>query len=334
MEPQSNPKSRSLSRPAAAGPFAFKNRIISFWCAVGLTFSCAAGQAPPVAVDSEARTDESDQSAALKVLEQVAENQGGARIARNLRNFRASFKLELFDPEKGRGNFEIERVFAFEGDSGIIWTRKRLSAEKKTTTLVHNGTDAWRVGKKGELTIFTDKPSLFKTDITNLEDDIRLTGQLLRFFFVSTLIDKVKELELTGERSEGGVPKAVLEGRTTAWLGEVAPGGEVALESPVLLTITVDRKKNIIDEVKLIDLSRDGLTRIFRFTKYFRNPQGILVPGNIKVFNKKEGPHEMQIGFDVEILEKENAEGKRVKVPCPQIEFNVDIPEELFTLPA
>ena len=126
---------------------------------------------------------------AVMILEEAAVLQGGDEIQADLKNFRAAFNLELFDPDEGRGNFYVERFFAYRDDSGIMWTKRRRDDPRAPCSVtVYNGEEAWRIGEKGRVQIFTDRPSQYKTDLENLLDDVRLTAQMFRFFFRHILI--------------------------------------------------------------------------------------------------------------------------------------------------
>jgi len=264
---------------------------------------------------------------AVMILEEAAVLQGGEEIQADLKNFRAVFNLELFDPDEGRGNFYVERFFAYRDDSGIMWTKKRRDDPRSPCTVtVYNGEEAWRIGEKGRVQIFTDRPSQYKTDLQNLLDDVRLTSQMYRFFFVKTLLETVDDLRLLGKRRIDGKPVHVIEGTTTAWLG-----GEGTTR--VLLKIAVEREKNRIFEVTLTDLALDGQKRRFRFGSYRRNEQGVLVPCQVKIFGEDEQRHEMQVGLRVTSEEIKNDLGETVKEIRPVIAFNVPMPESAFEVP-
>ena len=267
---------------------------------------------------------------ARRILTDSAATQGGEEIVADLRNFRAFFKLEVFDAEKGRGNFDVQRLFVAGGDLDKMWTRKRHDGSKsKWSTIVWDGFDGWRIAEKdgkNELTIFTDRPSAFKTDLRNIDADVRLTGQMFHFFFVQTLLDRVPDMRYVRESRVGDEPVHILEGRISAWLGEDE-------KTVVLLKIAMSRKDNRILEIRLIDLARDGKRRMFRFDKYRRNSQGVLVPNLIRIYGEDEKKQTMQISLDVDISEKKNSEGRTVRQVIPKIAFNVTVPEKLFEIP-
>jgi|GEM_PF-2720712 len=274
---------------------------------------------------------------ALEILNEAAEVQGGAQILESLESFRASFKLEVFDPDSGRGNFEVERLFAYRDDEGIMWTRKKVDdAQAPYTELVYNGLDAWRIDAEGKVTVFTDRPSTFKTDINNIERDVRLTAQLFRFFFVRNLIGWAQNLRHLGEREIEGRTCAMIHGEARAWLGDRE-------ETRVRLEIAVDAETHVISQVKLRELipaeevqgllGDGGQRRTFRFERYYRNSQNVLIPCRVKIYGRDESRHEMQLGLNSTVREVEGPDGRKVRKRRPRITFNVTILEKMFTIP-
>jgi len=299
--------------------------IAIFLVALPLAFSQE--ETPPVPADAPPTDAEAvvnpSQAKAMEILSKAAAKQGGEEIVADLKNFRAFFNLEVFDAERGKGNFKVERLFDNSGSTGRMWTKKKHDDKKSPySTLVHDGEEAWRIGQDNEVVIFTDKPDAYKTDLKNLEDDLRLTRQMFRFFFVRTLLGELDELALVGESLVGNREVYRLEAKTSAWLGDEN-------ETLVYLVIHVDKKDYTVNEVELIDLSIAERRRLFVFSKYARNTQGVLVPGNVKIFTESlERPY-MQIG--IEITTKETSTGKK---RIPKIEFNITVEKELFTIPS
>lgn len=283
---------------------------------------------------SPAESDEPEKPAAperdtraLEILQKAAAAQGGKEIQAGLRNFHAHFTLEVHDPEKGQINLEVERIFDFSGEWGMLWTQKRHSGSKAPfSATVFNSEDAWRIGDKGKVTVFTDRPSVYKTDIRNIEDDTRLTAQLFRFFFLGALASEVSALHCKSDKTVDGESCHIVEGRIKAWLG-----GEG--QTLVLLTMAVDKKSSLVRKVTIHDLARGGERRTFRFSRYIKNSQGVLIPGNIKIYGKDSTRHEMQIGLQVDFVEKKSAAGKTSRKAVPRMEFNVKVPAHYFKLP-
>ena len=264
---------------------------------------------------------------AVEILERAARLQGGTEFAADLRTFHAHFDLEVFRADQGRGNFEVERAFVLNGSKGRLWTLKRLSgSDAPFSVMVYDGEDCWRVGEDGLVTVFTDQPSVYATDIRNMEDDARLTAQLFRFFFVQTWIREVSGLRYLGERTEGGIALHAIEGRMPAW---IAGEGRTLVH----LLILVRKEGDLIDRVRITDLARDGKRRTFRFDRYYRNPQGVLVPCNVKIYGDDESHHEMQIALKADFRHGKDASGKDRRIVVPHMEFNVKIPAEYFRLP-
>lgn len=281
------------------------------------------------------------QPSAAEILDRAAIFQGGDKILENLENFSVAFKLMVFDPDKGRVTFDVERFFAYAGGEGtadggedseneegedLMWTSKRLDdSSARPSVIVFDGLEAWRISEKGVLTIFTDQPSVYQTDIDNIMDDLRLTGQMLRFFFIRSVGDTIEDVNLQSPRQIDGTPVWILDGTASAWLG-----GET--NTRVHLRISIHREKDVIHEVRITDLAEGGQKRTFRFDKYFRNSQGILVPCQIKIFSKDEERFDMQIAVQVETVREEDADGNEIKRRIPRIEFNVPVPEKYFEI--
>jgi len=258
----------------------------------------------------------------VEILTKAAPKQGGDDIVADLKNFRAFFNLAVFDPDKGKINFKVERLFDDHGTCGRMWTKKKHDdSSAKYSTLVHDGEEAWRIGHDGVVAIFTDKPDAYKTDLKNLEDDLRLTRQMFRFFFVRTLLEELDELSLVGESHVRGRDVYRIEGKTSAWLGDEN-------KTLVYLVIHVDRKDFTVNEVELIDLSIKERRRLFVFTRYNRNAQGVLVPGNVKIFTKSTEHWDMQIALGVNTLKTKTGK-KRIQ----KIDFNIPVQKELFEIP-
>lgn len=262
------------------------------------------------------------QAKAIEILTKAAAKQGGEEIVADLKNFRAFFNLVVFDEERGRGNFKVERLFDNSGSTGRMWTKKKHDDKNSPySTLVHDGEEAWRIGQDEEVAIFTDKPDAYKTDLKNLEDDLHLTRQMFRFFFVRTLLGELDELSFVGESLVRGRDVYRLEAKTSAWLGDEN-------ETLVYLVIHVDKKDYTVNEVELIDLSIADRRRTFVFTRYARNAKGVLVPGNVKIFGRSTEQWIMQIAIEAPKVETKTGT-KRI----PRIDFNVTVDEKLFSIP-
>ncbi len=261
------------------------------------------------------------------ILLKAAAAQGGEEIQTRMRNFHAHFALEVHDPDKGQINLEVERILDMRGESGKLWTLKRHSgSDAPFTATVFNSEDSWRIGDEGKVTVFTDRPSVFETDIKNIEDDTLLTAQLFRFFFLGAFSSEVHALRYRGEKDVDGTPCHILDGMIKAWLG-----GEG--QTAVHLIMAVDKKSDLVRKVTIYDLGGNGGRRSFRFSRYIENPQGVLIPGNIKIYGHDESHHEMQIALQVDFVDRKTKDGKKSRKAVPRIEFNVKIPPRYFELP-
>lgn len=263
-----------------------------------------------------------EQAKAVEILKKAAQKQGGEKILASLKSFQAIFNMEVHDPEAGQANFYVERYFEDYGHSGRMWTKKKHDSKNSPfSTIVHDGEEAWRIGHDGEVAIFTDKPDAYKTDLQNLEDDLQLTKQMFRFFFVKTMLEELDDLSFVGQGKERKNDVFILKAKTKAWLG-----GEK--KTRVYLSIFVDKNAFTINEVRLSDLSQGVCKRTFVFSRYCRNAQDVLVPGNVKIFGESLNKPKMQIALKV----KGDEGNSNVKVP--QIDFNTAVPPEYFKIPA
>jgi len=261
------------------------------------------------------------QSSAEEILKKAAKVQGGHQIAGKLKNFHARFET-VYDGEKGKTSFSVERIFQFPE---LIWTKK-WHDQTPITYEIYNGEDGWFVDDKGDKTVYTEDPASFKTDIENLEDDARLTGQMFKYFFIANLSAEITPLEKLDEgtvpicsgssmQNKGG-PALVVAGKTRAWIG----GAE---DTTVRLKIYIDPKNYLVKAVRMRDLTSDR-KRLFLFDYYklpskeefLRNEQGILVPTYVEMYSGDNPKYEMRIS----ITGKSGKDGKR----CSDIAFNIE----------
>ena len=259
---------------------------------------------------------------AEEILARAAERQGGKEIAVHLKNFKASFESRYHDPEKGQIYYEVTRVFQFPDH---IWTQKKHELNKKPTLEGFDGEDGWIVTPDGRLTVYTDKPSTYKNDLENLQEDVRITAEMFRYFFIANLRERLQGLTRLSDRpvprSGKDRPVYVLEGKVTGWIEQ---------EKTVRLLVYVDPESFQVRAVHMDDLSpRPEAPRLFLFDGYHRNDQDVLVPTRVSMYRGDEAKPEMTISMD--FAEKKSAEGKREVYPL--IRFNVDLDPNLFHVP-
>ena len=269
-------------------------------------------------VAQEAADLKTNRPTAEEILAEAAKRQGGGEISKNPTSFEAQFETDYYDENKGKIYFQVHRRFK---TPCYLWTRKNRE-NKPASTLVYNGEDGWRIDPDGRLVVYTDKPSTFKTDMKNLEQDVRVTRQMLKFFFIANLGPEIRGLK---RLSDGTVPmegdKAfVLEGKTSGLVG-----GE--RETTVYLKIYVDPTTYQVRAVKMRDLSRGGKLRTFVFKLYFKNEQGILIPLQIFLYKENDTRPEMKLFIKTE------GRGKDGKEIVPMIWFNRSFDPKLFRIP-
>lgn len=258
---------------------------------------------------------------AEQILDMAAKKQGGERIAKKPVSFEAYFTTQYYNKEKGQINFEVKRIFQAPYK---LWTRKNRE-NKKPTYEVYDGEDSWFVEADGKVIVYTEKPATHKTDIENIERDAKLTRQMLKFFFVAAMKKEIKDLKRVKDSiaptadNKRGEPSFLLEGKSTGWIG-----GEK--ETTVVLHIYVGKKSHQVNAVRMMDPNHGGMARLFLFSKYMENDQGVRIPLNIKMFRGTDPFPEMTIGIFCERKE----ETKKV---IPRIWFNKKVDPKLFICP-
>jgi hypothetical protein len=257
---------------------------------------------------------------AKEILIKAAKVQGGGKFAAKLNNFRAEFTSEYIKPNKGKVYYEVDRIFKFPS---YLWTKKKHEVHKKPSIEAYDGEEGWIRTADGKLTVYTDKPSTYQTDMENLENDARLTKQMFRYFFIANLRNEIHDLTRLPDqpipRMKKRISVFVLEGKATGWIGE---------DKTVRLKIFVDPKESLVRAVQMDDLSQERPRRIFLFDVYAKNRQGVLVPTNIKMFTGNEPNPEMKLTIHYKEEEKEGE-----KKVYPLIDFNLDLDMDLFEIP-
>ena len=260
---------------------------------------------------------------AEEILEQAAKAQGGARITGDLKSFYAEFETNYFKKDEGKVYYQVKRIFKFPC---LMWTEKKHDIQDGPSYEVYNGEDSWFVTPEGKMVVYTDKPSTFKTDIENLEKDMRLTKQMFRYFFIANLAEEIKALKrlanepLPFSRKKDTV--FLLEGRTTGWIGG---DHEIA----VYLKIYIEPEQRTVLAVRMTDPNKTENTRLFLFDEYLRNKQGVLVPVRVKMYPGDAVKPEMTVYMNCRPVEDES--GKETVIPV--IEFNMPVDAALFNLP-
>jgi len=257
---------------------------------------------------------------ALQIMKEAAKRQGGGDITKNPTGFEADFETEFFNKEEGRINYTVKRIFV---RPEYLWTKKNRD-NKPPTHEIYNGEDAWFIEPNGSVIIYTQKPSMFETDIANMERDVQVTSQMLKFFFVSSLQNEIKKLKRSNDAEAPFTREEcyLIEGKTMGWIG-----GDK--KTTVLLSIYVNKKSYEIRVVRMIDLAQNtnGSSRFFLFKKYCKNEQGVMTPLNISMYS---GSDMKQPEMTIAIHGKKDEKKKGI-IPC--IWFNRKIDRKIFTCP-
>lgn len=262
---------------------------------------------------------------AEEILKKAADVQGGKEIVeKGLKNFKAQFLSEFKHPEKGKIYYEVTRIFQLPS---FLWTKKKHEHHKNPTWEVYNGTDGWFInfadGKKN-VTVYTDKPATYQTDIKNLEEDVRITKQMFKFFFIANLQKEINDMTRLPDKPLPMAKKDdrfyVVGGKTTGWIG----GKD---KKTIYINIFIDPKNYQVRAVWMEDLGLNGKERLFLFDKYRKNRQGVMIPGKISMLSNDSdaGIPEMKITLDGDAGE----DGK----PFYLIDFNVELDANLFNIP-
>lgn len=300
------------------------NRKILGFCALFAVWAFSAGSAWCWAFMSDDEDEKAKQAVeqtadltAQEILSRAAKKQGGEEIAKNFKSFSADFETWYNHPDKGEVYFQVKRIFVFPC---LIWTEKRHETQSKPTWEIYNGEDGWFVDEENETTIYTDKPSSYKTDIENLEEDVRVTRELFHNFFIANLRNEISDLERLSDKPfrPGGKPVHLVTGRrSTRYEGE--------REKTVYLNIFVDPEQDLVLAVRMIGLDERRVSRLFVFEKFLENKQGVIVPTRIVILRNDEPEPEMKIYINCE-----KDENDKIR---PLLEFNVEHDPAIFMLP-
>ncbi|MFH2002459.1 MAG: hypothetical protein ABIK28_22490 [Planctomycetota bacterium] len=254
---------------------------------------------------------------AQEILDKAGTVQGGGEIARNLRSFSADFETEYYKEDEGQVYYQVKRLFQYPC---VLWTEKKHETQAKPTWEVYNGEDGWFIDAEKKVTVYTDKPSTYETDIENLEEDVRVTRELFRYFFIAKLSRELNDMERLSDEPvfKGNPPVHVVAGKTTTYAG-----GEE--EKTVYLKIYIDPKESLVVAVRMKNLDAQLQDRLFIFEKHLKNRQGVLVPTLIKMYGEEEKKPEMKI-----FINSEKGDDDKF---YPMIDFNIKIDPKLVNLP-
>lgn len=221
-------------------------------------------QLPPQAAQQPAF-----EAPAEDILERAIAVQSGGDIAKDVRDFQVRFYLTT-SGDKGKVELDVECKFKAPN---LLRTHV---VERAMTGTVYDegfdGTDAWF--KEGDQVTKYEPPDHVRDRDRVLEqtEQLRL---LLRFFFLANLKSNLTELRRLPNQSQGDVEAYVLRARAEI---------EEYREGPTDVTLWIDQKSGNLLGVKLEPVAKAGVSLHFCFWFHGRNPQGVLVPGNIKLF--------------------------------------------------
>lgn len=291
----------------------WKQVVRSVLIGIVFAFTAWAGQ------DEQAHNKVESGLSAEEILAKAAAKQGGAEIAKNFRSFWADFETWYNHPDKGEVYYQVKRIFQFPS---LLWTEKRHEIQAAPTFEVYNGEDGWFIDAEGKVTVYTDKPSAYKTDIENLEEDVRITREMFKNFFIANLRDEINDLKRLSDKPifKGGEPLYLVSGKRSTRV-------EDDKERPVYLKIYVDPKEDLVRAVRMIDLNvREG-SRLFVFEEFLENDQKVIVPTRIIIYRDEEEPGEPEMKLYI------NCERDKEGRIRPMLRFNVKPDPAKFNLP-
>lgn len=301
----------------------FRKRLLALMTlGMTLVFVLSALGAPQdsVVAGDDNKTDEKAEPGKVtadRLLDKAAEVQGGKEIATKFRNFSADFETEYYNKEKGQVYYQVKRIFQ---PPHLLWTEKKHDSQANPTREVYNGLDGWFIDAEGNAVVYTDKPSTFETDIANLEEDVRITHELFKYFFIARLAKELNDKERLGDAPvfKGNSACHVISGKTMTYVS----GDE---QETVYIKIYIDPKSHYVSAVRLFDLDSRTQDKLFVFEKHLRNRQDVLVPTRIKMYGKDEDKPEMKIFINTELGEDDTL--------YPLIDFNTKLDPTLFNVP-
>ena len=212
------------------------------------------------------------------ILEQAARAQRGAELAHQVTSVDLSLYLKIRDREKGRVEFQVERKFQLPD---MIWTRITDTALSGTVQQTgYDGRQGWNHDEKKDQTILLEGPD-FRKDLESLQNEMKTMRQLVDFFFLENLRPQLTDLErLPDQSSESGELRSlVVRGR-----------GELDLRAggPAQVTLWIDADSFRLLGVRLVPDQRPETSEQFCFWRHRPTPQGVVVPGSVKIYRNDE----------------------------------------------
>ncbi len=249
-----------------------------------------------------------------EILEAAAIQQRADAVEGEVESFYVKLYLQRRDPNGSRLEFDIQRKFKAPNR---LWTRVEERALSGTNYQQgFDGKQAWMFDEKKNAVTLLDGPD-YRTDRENIQQDLRMMRQLLRFFFLDNLVSTLTDLERLEDATDDKVTAYVVKGR-----GRLPPeeGGTADV------TIWVDQAtRNLLGVgLEFLDEGTERVREKLQFSFWFHRPneQGVIVPGQIKLYRNDEEKPSETIAIDVD-------ESRDVN----RILFNVGVEDSVFLPP-
>ncbi|MBI4879166.1 MAG: hypothetical protein HY812_05835 [Planctomycetes bacterium] len=252
---------------------------------------------------------------AAAILRRAAEVQKAGEVGGEVSDFHVKLYLQVRDAERGKMEFDVERKYKAPDR---IWTHVE---EKVLSGAVYeegyDGKAAWRYDRNSGKLVRYEGPD-FKTDRRKILQELDDMRQLLRFFFLERQIGELADLaRLPDELNEKGDGQChVVEGKGDLGEGE---GGEVRVRA------WVEPETFVLQGVRIEYLEQPGKSLCFRFSHHRLTPQGLFLPGSVRVYRDGEEDWSERIALATE--EGEDGEDRN------SIRFNVGLADDLFAPP-
>lgn len=257
--------------------------------ALALTVLAALPGASAPAVDDEPTTSE---SMGLALLEKAARHQSETAWPRAPRTLHGSF-YGTIQTQKGSGNVTVERWYTRSPER--IVTRHTESVTGSRHTIGHDGRTAWfRNDATGEVVHYSDDPERFSVDLELLEEQRRLTRLLMDAVVLDALIPRLREVRLSRAGKHVDIERRPRTVRyvTALTLDDLyPPAADAPPPSPddppptLRLNFGIDEASGTLWSLQVRPLGRDDVAGLeLHFDYHERTAQGLLVPGNVRVF--------------------------------------------------
>lgn len=265
------------------------------------------------------------------ILSRAAAAQQAGEYASGVKDLHVHLYLQVRDPDKGRVEFDIERKYRAPDR---LWTRLEDSALSGVSQ--QDGFDgklAWNLDEKTDEVVKFEGPE-FRADRNRIQQDLKTMGRLVKFFFLENLVGEIREVERLpdGSSEDGSLRSFVISGLGD--LGEEAGGTK-------RITVWIDQRTHYllgarvepVDEGKSEDAEGAEATTSHRkqdvtqfcFWHHRPTPQGIVVPGSVKIYVNDE-PQPSQ---EISIRTVEGEDGEDLN----EILFNVGLDDDEFGPP-